>query len=378
LAALVPFVTSAAFLYFYGRRSFPHVPHSTSVLPERPYYSVSQLRTFYSDGGCSYKYHLKYELGFRERLSSAAFLGRLAHQILQQAYYGIPLDLAHRRVWQQTCGPIFEKLQAWHALDEAYHQSGNPNTKARRLWTEQHPQHVELAALIEAYRDEHLTEEYTWAKSVRLTAYYRWSCTLVAMPLDQLLLPDPVLVEGQPLVSPDGKMIRRFEDERDQQSHYTLLYAILPNGITVAGVPDVFAVDTAGVARVADYKVMSSPMPPHVLAEDGQLTLYVELLRQAGYIAPGQKVLVGHLYLTERDGVQPVWVTPSPSALPRLALQLAHMDRHIKSRDFLPVRGIATGKSSPCLSCELAYACRASFDHDPLVQTLPGENYDHR
>jgi hypothetical protein len=127
---------------------------------------------------------------------------------------------------------------------------------------------------------------------------------------------------------------------------------------------------------VADYKVMSSPMPPHVLAEDGQLVLYVELLRQAGYIVPGQKVLVGHLYLTERDGVQPVWVTPSPSALPRLALQLAHMDRHIKGRDYLPVRGIATGRSSPCLSCGLAYACSASFNQ-AFLQTSSGETiYD--
>lgn len=334
--------------------------------PARTYYSISQLRTFF---GCSYRYHLKYTQGHREQMGSAVFLGHVIHRMLQRAYYGVPLVEAHRWAWQRACAPFFQELHNWYALDEAYRKSGSAHTKSRQHWSEQHPEHAELARLIEGYRDDFLGE-YTWGKTVQLTAYYRWSCSLLQFPREHLLLPDPILVEGQ---GGRSEEIRRkaLMQEEDQ---YTLLHGVLPNGIPVAGVPDVFTIDREGVAHVADYKVMPAVLlSPQRLAEDGQLALYVALLRQAGYIQPGQKTAIGHIYLTERQGIQPVWSESSPSALLRLMQQFAYIDRHVKAQDFLAVRGVMAGKSSPCLSCGLAYTC-PTYTEDETGEE--GESWD--
>jgi len=325
----------------------------------RPYYSMSQMRAFFSAGGCTYVYFLKYILGYKEKMSAIVFLGHVIHQFVQELYHGVDPHQAHKHVWTKACGDAYDDLESWYALDVAYHKSGNPNTKARQLWAEQHPGHAELAAAVEAYRDDFLTEEYAWAKSASLTAYYRWARALLEIPPEHFLLPRPILVEGQPLIDVDGAKVARFANgQDDQQDHFHMLHGTLSNGLPVAGVPDVFGVDGGGTAWVADYKVMSSSlMSEQDLAEDGQLALYVELLRQNGHIAPGQKTRVGHIYLTERRGVQHVWSQPSAYALSRLARQLEHMDRRIKANDFLPVRGIATGSKLPCLSCGLASVC---------------------
>ena len=151
-----------------------------------------------------------------------------------------------------------------------------------------------------------------------------------------------------------------------------MLGGTLASGLPVAGVPDVFGVDQQGIAWLADYQVMSSSlMSEQDLAEDGQLALYAELLRQNGYIAPTQKVRAGHIYLTERKGVQHVWTTPSPNALPRLAHQLEHMDRRIRANDFMPVRGIATGSKLPCPDCGLADVCPSRFEGAGSAATRP-------
>ena len=266
--------------------------------------------------------------------------------------------------------PSFKKLQTWYALDVAYHESGKPRTKARQIWIEQHPEYAELTHEIEAYKDEFLSEDYTWAKSALLTNYYRWSAKLATVKLAQLLLPMPLLVEGLPVCHQECKCF-----QGDAQDSYRLLQGHIGD-YPVRGVPDVFAIDKGGVAWIFDYKTMNRPMTTASLSEDEQLALYVELLRQNGYIISGQKVYVGHIYLTdniaEDDGVQPIWTIPSPHALPRLAKQLAYMDRHIRANDFIPIRGIATGAQSPCASCGLAHVCSTSLANETGV-SLEGE-----
>ena len=334
-------------------------------------YSISRLRTFYS--GCSYKFHLKYHLGYKEKISSAAFLGKIAHAMIQQAYHGIALSEAHHRVWKQACNDIIQELQIWYTLDVAYHESGKPRTKARQIWAEQHPQYEELTGEIEAYKLEFLCEDYTWAKSAQLTNYYRWSAELAQVKLERLLLTLPVLVEGLP-VCRKATECKCFQS--DTQDSYHLLCGTIGD-YEVRGVPDVFAVDHGGVAWVADYKTMNRPMTAATLSEDEQLALYVELLRQNGYITGGAPVRVGHIYLTdhiaEEDGVQPIWTVPSPHTLPRLAKQLTYMDQHIRNNDFIPIRGIATGTQSPCMSCGLARVCSISLANDALVPQYKGE-----
>src|SRR5947209_18197232 len=171
---------------------------------------MSQLRTFFSKGGCNFVFYLRYILGYQARYSSVVWLGNLIHRLIQMAYYGISLEEAHSRVWRAACGPISLDLDRWYQLDEQYHGSGNPNTKARQRWSEEHPDHAELAASIEAWREEFLTERYTWAKTTTLTGYFRWSRQLISEPRSCLLLPSPVLVEGQPLLDLDGVPIERF------------------------------------------------------------------------------------------------------------------------------------------------------------------------
>lgn len=336
---------------------------------ENFYYSMSKVRTFFS-GGCTYRFHLKYQLGHKEKVSSAALLGKVAHVMLQQAYAGIALAEAHRRIWKDLCGPLLPELERWYALDEAYRASGKARTKARQLWGEQHPQYLEMSHEIEAYKSEYLSEDYTWARSAQLSDYYRWSCEFSQVNPARLLHPNPFLVEGLSVRDVDGRLIERFHAEGGTQESYRLLFGDL-DGFPVAGVPDLFAVGDDGIAWVADYKVMNRPMTEATLSEDSQLALYTELLRQNGYIGLGQRVMIGHIYLTnhiaEEDGVQTVWTLPSPNVLPRLVQQLAYMDRHIQQDDFVPVRGIATGVQVPCQSCGLASACPTYQAHDVPV-----------
>jgi hypothetical protein len=288
--------------------------------------------------------------------------------MIQQAYHGITLSEAHYRVWKHTCNDIIQELQTWYALDVTYHQSGKPRSSARQIWIEQHPEYTELTSEIEAYKDEFLSEEYTWAKSAQVSNYYRWSAELAQVKMEQLLLPNPLLVEG---LSVCGKATECKCGHHDTQDSYHLLRGTIGD-YEVRGVPDVFAVDQKGIAWVADYKTMNRPMTAAALSEDEQLALYVELLRQNGYIIERhQKVYVGHIYLTdniaEDGGIQPIWTVPSSHALPRLAKQLAYMDRHISNNDFIPTRGIATGAQSPCTSCGLAYVCPTGLSNEALV-----------
>jgi hypothetical protein len=336
--------------------------------PNKPY-SMTQIRAFYSPEGCDFVYYLRYVLGLRGRYRSPAWLGQLIHTLLQQAYHGVPLLEAHRRVWRKACGLILDELERWYALDEEYYRSGRPHTKARALWTQAHPEYAELQAAIEAYRDDFLAQNYIWAKTTQLSAYYRWSRLLLTLPRAQLFLPHARLVEGQPLYDEYGAVIDRFADPHDKREHYRLLSCEIA-GLTVVGAPDYVAIDPCGRVRIADAKVMSqSDLSRADIAEDAQLNLYVAMLRQSGWIEHDQPTEIGHMYYTRSTmdpktgvpsapGTYQVWAPPSPDALPRLEKQLLRMDRRIKNNEFLPVRGIATGSLSPCPTCAMADACR--------------------
>lgn len=345
--------------------------------PLRPY-SMTQIRAFYSPEGCDFIYYLQYVLGQKGTYPSTVWLGRIVHELLQQGYHDIPLQDAHQALWKRECDPILADLEAWYELDRDYYASGRPNTKARERWKEQHPEYEACGTRIEEFRDEFLRETeagdlFSWAKSSSLAEYYRWSRLLLTLPPDQLFLPDAFLVEGQPLYDDDGQLNRaRFGSTQTAERHYTLLSCTL-EGLKLVGAPDYVACDADGVVWIADAKVMSSSsMRPEDIAEDGQLNLYVEMLRQRGSLARDQPVRIGHQYFTRGGmdketglpappGSYQVWATPSPHALPRLTKQLVRMDRRIRAGDFFPVRGIATGTMSPCPSCLMADACRTHW-----------------
>jgi PD-(D/E)XK nuclease superfamily len=331
----------------------------TEMLPPRDYYSITQLRAFFSRG-CNFVYYLRYVLGRKGPYSASAWLSwAIVKPMIQMAYYGIPLAEAHRRVWQATCSPILRDLQQWYALDCACQDSGRPNTKARERWVASHPSYAELAGSIEAYRARFLSEEYTWGKSTSLAAGYRWTCELVNLPAEQLILPHARFVRGQSLYDESGTLNERFtsDGQDDSVDHFRLLCGTVGH-VRVCGVPDVIAITPQGEVQIADIKVMARPMDPQDVAEDDQLNLYLELCRQEGIISTEQPVTIGHLYCTERQGIVQVWAEPSDEALPRLSWQLSHMDRRIHEGDFLPVRGISTGPLAPCVTCEMAAACR--------------------
>lgn len=339
---------------------------------------MTQIRAFYSPEGCDFVYYLHYVLGQKGIYPSTVWLGRLVHELLQQHYHGIPLLKAHQRLWKRECSPIYTDLEAWYVLDLEYHRSGRPNTKARERWKEQHLDYEELGANIETYRDDSLREteagdRFLWAKSTSLAEYYRWSRLLLTLPTSQLLLPGAVLVEGQPLYDENGLLNEaRFLGVQAEKRHYTLLTCTL-EGLTLVGAPDYVAIDAQGQVRIADAKVMSSSaMRADDIAEDAQLNLYVEMLRQGGWIEQDQPVLIGHQYYTKAGmdkttglpavpGSYQVWARPSPHALPRLTKQLVRMDRRIRQGDFFPVRGIATGSMSPCPTCLMAEACQTHW-----------------
>jgi PD-(D/E)XK nuclease superfamily len=330
----------------------------TELLPPRDYYSITQLRAFFSRG-CNFVYYLRYVLGRKGPYSASTWLSwAIVKPMIQMAYYGIPLAEAHRRVWQATCSPILDDLQQWYALDCACRDSGRPNTKARERWVTSHPSYAELAASIEAYRAQFLSEEHTWGKSASLAHFYRWTCELVNLPVEQLILPHAQFVRGQSLYDEGGALNACFTDEQhDSVDHFRLLCGTVGH-VRICGVPDVVVITPQGEVRIADIRVMASPMDQEDVAEDDQLNLYLELCRQEGLITADQHVTIGHLYCTERQGIVQVWAEPSDEALPRLTWQLSHMDRRVREGDFLPVRGISTGPFSPCATCEMAVACR--------------------
>jgi len=328
----------------------------TQVMQERPL-SISQLRAFVR---CPKSFELQYLYDPRipqSAMGASVWFGTIIQRIIQRGYHEMPFYEAHLQVWKQACGPVFEQLQDWFQLDEEYRASGKANTNARRTWLMEHAQYRVLAEQIKAYQNEHLSR-WNWSEKYPLTAYYRWSCNFARMTSPvQVLLPSVVLVEGLPVYGPNGNLIRRFDDT-DAREHYRLLHGVI-GGAHVVGVPDEFALDEQGRAWIADNKVSASHLTPEELAEDAQLAAYYELLRQNNWIAAGQPVSIGHIYIREH-GVEQVWADTSrydDQVLPLLHEQFARLKAAIAAGTFPRVRGIQPASLSPCRFCGVAHAC---------------------
>ena len=114
-----------------------------------------------------------------------------------------------------------------------------------------------------------------------------------------------------------------------------------------------------GTLLIGDYKT-GSAISREALAEDAQLVIYVELLRQNGLIAPGQPVQVGHIILGAPD-VTHIWVDMAnhERLLARIERQLTQVAALIDDGLFIPRKGIESGFLSPCALCDLAHVCDA-------------------
>lgn len=335
------------------------LPHEASaMLKERPF-SISQLRTF---DRCPKAYELQYLTEPRVpvlTMGASVWFGGVIQRIIQRAYHGVGLPQGHIQVWQRVCGPLFETLRDWFALDGEYRASGAANSNARKAWLQAHPAYKELTAQIDGYQQEYLTD-WTWSENYSLAGYYRWSATLAKKTsLSQVVLPHAILVEGLPVYWPDGELIRRFDGEVSAGEHYRLLHGVI-GGAHVVGVPDEFGIDPDGVAWIADNKVTTSQLSPDELSYDSQLAAYYLLLVQNGWIAEGQPTRVGHCYITEKAPPRYEWADISRyegEVLPQLHAQFAQLKAAITGGPLLRKRGLQPAAFSPCKFCGVRHAC---------------------
>ncbi len=204
--------------------------------------SVSGMRR-YAD--CGYAFKL-YRDGAPQRTSATTWYGGLVHRIVERAYAGATPTDAHGEVWAEECGSILAALEQWSDLHLAYQASGKPNTKARAAWLVSHPDYTTLAEHVLAYQTSVLGR-LAWAQRATVQDFFLRSRTLVRAHGDALLLPNPVLVEGN-LVAPlpDGAELAPVtpatDDGDDEPRPYGLLQGIIGT-TTVVGVPDVVAYD---------------------------------------------------------------------------------------------------------------------------------------
>jgi hypothetical protein len=323
--------------------------------------SVSSMRR-YAD--CGYAFKL-YRDGAPRRTSATTWYGGLVHRIVERAYAGAPPTAAHEQVWAEECGSILAALKQWSDLHLSYQASGKPNTKAREAWLVSHPDYTTLAEHLLAYQTGVLGR-LAWAQRATVQDLFLRSRTLVRAHGDALLLPNPVLVEGN-LVAPlpDGADLApaapATDDGDDEPRPYGLLQGIIGT-TTVVGVPDVVAYDPDTRRwRVADYKTSRTILTPDALREDAQLGVYLTLLHQAGIIPAGAVVEIGHIYLS--DHVDAVWVDASDlvGTLPRrLAAQVEQTRAMIDAGIFMPVKGLLNGYADRCAGCDVAHVCDAS------------------
>ena len=214
-----------------------------------------------------------------------------------------------------------------------------------------------------------------WGKTHSLADYYRRAVALLASE-GEILLEHPLLVEGIPIselrdphdeearpsgsaaaLAGDAENIRADIDEDGRGTRYRVLAGTIA-GVEVIGVPDVLARDADGTLCVADYKT-GRPISQGELAENAQMALYVELLRQNGYITEDDRVRIGHIYLTE-SGVLPIWVddVQQVTMLHRLGRQLNMAAALIDNGLFSDRKGLDAFQS-PCAFCDVAHVCDA-------------------
>lgn len=340
-----------------------------NLIPSARPLSVSQIRTFMH---CGYAWRLIYERRYLRAQSAAAFYGCLVHQTIRLAYHGLPMEAAHQRVWASACGAVLPKLEQLIALDAEYAAAGKPQSKAAQLWRERHFEYDALLRDIGAYQDAALGH-LKWGEKASLAAFYRRAVALLDHEPD-ILLPNPILVEGQELggvelvdeagtAAPTEALLTgdAAEDAGDEERDggYALLRGTI-GGVAVVGVPDIVALHTDGATiRVGDYKT-GRPIARDEVAQDAQLAIYTQLLGENGYIAPDQPVQVGHIYLTDSGPVQ-VWADAGrhTQALRRIEAQIAHTAALIQADLIIPRKGIASGFMSPCAFCDVAHVCDA-------------------
>lgn len=325
-----------------------------AILNERPL-SISQLRTF---NRCPRAYELQYLADPRTpvlNMGASVWFGKVIQQIIQRGYHEIPLLEGHLQVWQQECGPIFEVLQDWFALDIERRKSGSANSHARKNWNETHPAYKALTAQIGTYQQECMTN-WNWSEKYPLWAYYRWSATFALdTPMTQVILPHARLVEGLSVRGTSGEVIPL----NAEQDRYKLLHGII-GGAHVVGTPDQFGIDPDGTAWISDNKVTALPLMPDELGDDLQLAAYYVLLQQNGWIAEDQPTRVGHCYIKEKEWPRHEWSDISryeSLVLPQLHAQFAQLKAAITNDQFLRVRGLQPSAFSPCKFCGVRYAC---------------------
>lgn len=331
--------------------------HTRARVLKEPPYSISQLRAYLR---CPKSYELQYLADPRvplQGMGAVVWFGGMMQRMIQYTYYGFSLPEALLHVWQQECPTAFEALQEWYLLDSQYRQSGNPNTNARKNWLKDYPGYEDLSARLLAYQGEALAQ-WDWKERSPLTTYFRWASTFAhKASLEQVQLPEAILIEGIPLDEPGLPALER----ESGRSAYRVLHGVCGerDEVHVIGVPDEFAIDRQGAAWICDNKVTASMLTSREIAEDAQLATYYLLLVQNHWIEEGQPVYVGHKYIRE-DGIEAVWADTSRYSdlvLPQLH---EHFSALKAANHFLRVRGIQPSAYSPCNSCGVAYACLES------------------
>ena len=310
--------------------------------------SISAVRRYLR---CPYAWYLRYVEGHRPLTWTGTFFGRVAHQIIKAAYGGHPLPAAHRRVWREHFSDLFlERLDAFVELDRDYTAQGGKRSKAAKEWLASHPSYLDLKQELDETGQGTLAH-VQWGKE-SLTDIYRRSTALSALDRDEVLLPQPILVEGQPFHDPD------FGKSDDDDDHLHLLHANL-DGIPICGVPDVLAetLDETAVV-IADYKTGRRAVSAADLREDAQLILYRYLCIKADIIAPDDVVFSAHARF-DKTGFS--WVTVKDDSayergLERLRQQFAAGDEGIRKGRFFPVKGLDQALS-PCAWCDVRHVC---------------------
>lgn len=321
---------------------------------------------------CSYQYYLRYVLGpshgYTPRPGAALLWGKMGHKIIQLAYRRVPLAAAHRMVWEELACPVLDELDEWYALDcELRRVKGaSNNNSVARLWTAANPRYAELAAVIDEFQAAFL-DEWRW-EGKHLTKYYRWSQQLSRVRPEDLLLPDPVLVEGEELGEPTGPAASGLSAQGtggDRMGRW-LQGELEGVPVPVVGIPDVIA-RLGHMFVFADYK-FSRIARREDIEQDLQLLLYVELARQRGIILPDQPVVIGHIYPTEKGEVVKVLAGTELHALllPELRRLFRDMARAVAEGRFHRVRGIDHFSVAPCGMCDLAHLCEPSREA-PLI-----------
>jgi hypothetical protein len=338
--------------------------------PTRRALSISQLQLWYR---CGYAWHLRYALGHSPRVGAGAWFGRMMHEVIGQMYRSVRMELAHTEVWTRECGPVWDDLQRLIDLDAAYAAHGRPTTSAAKQWRAEHPAYDAILARI-ADHQRHALGSYRWGKTQSLADYYRRAVALLAHERD-MLLPAPILVEGIPATALErldeddrrdtlsalpidsDRAAGAETDEDGRGTRYQLLAGTIA-GVEVVGVPDVLARGVDGRLCVADYKT-GTPHDQGELAENAQLAIYVELLRQNGYIARDDVVTIGHIYLIE-DGVRAVWANTlqHTRVMARLERQVSLAAALMEHQLISDRKGLDTFQS-PCAFCDLAHVCDA-------------------